>query len=352
MPIPGLTIIGERINPGFRSTQALFDDDFVLQQVCPDLLRIRRMLVDLVDCHDHRHLRRLRMRNRLDRLRHDGIIRRHDQNHDIRHLRAACAHRGEGRVARRIEERQMRAAFGRDLIGTDMLGDTASFARYDVRLADRVQEAGLAVIDMAHDGDDGRARHGVFGSVLNAVDDLFHVGIGHTDSLVPELLDNQFCGVGVDGFVHRDHQAHLHQAFDDIGGTFGHPVRQFLNDNGLGQLHIAHLLFGMTCHAERLGTRLFLLALHRGQRPLAATFAIKRVRQRQLAGPAAVIARGLCLCVAVPARTVIAFAVRLARAANRHVLGCHAACCSFCPARTNNNVADSCTVFGISLLLR
>ena len=27
MPIPGLTIIGERINPGFRSTQALFDDE-------------------------------------------------------------------------------------------------------------------------------------------------------------------------------------------------------------------------------------------------------------------------------------------------------------------------------------
>ena len=27
MSIPGLTIIGERINPGFRSTQALFDDE-------------------------------------------------------------------------------------------------------------------------------------------------------------------------------------------------------------------------------------------------------------------------------------------------------------------------------------
>jgi cobalamin-dependent methionine synthase I len=27
VPIPGLTIIGERINPGFRSTQALFDDE-------------------------------------------------------------------------------------------------------------------------------------------------------------------------------------------------------------------------------------------------------------------------------------------------------------------------------------
>ena len=27
MSIPGLTIIGERINPGFRSTKALFDNE-------------------------------------------------------------------------------------------------------------------------------------------------------------------------------------------------------------------------------------------------------------------------------------------------------------------------------------
>ena len=45
------------------------------------------------------------------------------------------------------------------LVGADVLGDAAELPRHDVRLADRVQELGLAVVDVAHDGDDRRARH-------------------------------------------------------------------------------------------------------------------------------------------------------------------------------------------------
>jgi hypothetical protein len=48
--------------------------------------------------------------------------------------------------------------FGLDLIGADVLGDAAGFARHDVGLADRVEQRGLAVVDVAHDGDDRRAR--------------------------------------------------------------------------------------------------------------------------------------------------------------------------------------------------
>ena len=39
-----------------------------------------------------------------------------------------------------------------------MLRDAARFARHHVGLAQRVEQRGLAVIDMAHDGDDRRAR--------------------------------------------------------------------------------------------------------------------------------------------------------------------------------------------------
>ena len=50
------------------------------------------------------------------------------------------------------------------LIGADMLGDAAGFARDHVGLAQRIQQRGLAVVDMAHDGDDRRTRQqmGVF----------------------------------------------------------------------------------------------------------------------------------------------------------------------------------------------
>ena len=47
------------------------------------------------------------------------------------------------------------------VVGADMLGDAAELARHDVRLADRVQELGLSVVDMAHDRDDGRPRQAV-----------------------------------------------------------------------------------------------------------------------------------------------------------------------------------------------
>ena len=43
------------------------------------------------------------------------------------------------------------------LVGTDVLRDAAVLARDDVGVADRVEQLGLAVVDVTHDGDDRRA---------------------------------------------------------------------------------------------------------------------------------------------------------------------------------------------------
>ena len=48
-----------------------------------------------------------------------------------------------------------------DLVGADVLGDAAGLAGDDVGLADRVEQRRLAVVDVAHDGDDRRPRHEV-----------------------------------------------------------------------------------------------------------------------------------------------------------------------------------------------
>ena len=104
------------------------DDDFMLQKIGAYLVRIRIGLVDLVDRHDHRHLSRLGVVDRLDCLGHHGIVRRNHQNHDIGHLGTARTHAGECRVAGRIEEGQQRAALGFHLVGADMLGDAAGLA--------------------------------------------------------------------------------------------------------------------------------------------------------------------------------------------------------------------------------
>ena len=61
-------------------------------------------LVDLVDGHDDRHVGRLGVVDRLDRLRHDAVVGRHHQHDDVGGLGAAGAHGGEGLVARRVDE--------------------------------------------------------------------------------------------------------------------------------------------------------------------------------------------------------------------------------------------------------
>ena len=49
----------------------------------------------------------------------------------------------------------------RDLVGADVLGDATGLTLGHLRLPDRVEELGLAVVDVTHDGDDRRASHQV-----------------------------------------------------------------------------------------------------------------------------------------------------------------------------------------------
>ena len=119
-------------------------------------------LVDLVDRHHDRHLGGPGVVDGLDGLGHGAVVGRHHQHHDVGHLGAAGAHGGEGLVAGRVQEDDV-AAGGVHLVGADVLGDAARLAPGHVGLADRVQQRGLAVVDVAHDGDHRRARHQILG---------------------------------------------------------------------------------------------------------------------------------------------------------------------------------------------
>ena len=55
----------------------------------------------------------------------------------------------------RVDERDA-VALPLDLVGADVLGDAAGLARHDVGRADAVEQQRLAVVDVAHDGDDRR----------------------------------------------------------------------------------------------------------------------------------------------------------------------------------------------------
>ena len=142
-----------------RLAAVLFGHDLFGHQFLLDAVEVGIGLVDLVDRDDDRHTGRLRVLDGFLGLRHHAVVGRHHQDHDVGGLRTAGAHGGERLVARSVQERD-HAALGFHVVGADVLGDAAGFARGHLGAPDVVQQRGLAVVDVAHDGDDRRARQG------------------------------------------------------------------------------------------------------------------------------------------------------------------------------------------------
>ena len=109
------------------------------------------------------------MIHRFTRLRHHAVVGRHDQDDHVGDLGAARPHHREGFVTRRVEEHDVPVA-DRDVIGADVLRDAAGFTFGDAGLANRVEQCGLAVVDVTHDGYDRGARHDVVRRALGRVD--------------------------------------------------------------------------------------------------------------------------------------------------------------------------------------
>ena len=115
--------------------------------------------VDLVDRDDDRHLGRLGVVDGLDGLGHDAVDRGDHQDDDI----GDCAPRARIIVNASwpgVSRNTMSALAAARPVGADVLGDAAVFACGHVGGADGVEELGLAVVDMAHDRDDGRTGRG------------------------------------------------------------------------------------------------------------------------------------------------------------------------------------------------
>ena len=135
--------------------QALGDEP-VLRQLLQHPVGVGLVAVDLVDGHDDRDVGGLGVVDGLDRLGHDPVVGRHHQDHDVGHLGTTGAHGGEGLVARGVDEGD-RVALPLDLVGADVLGDATGLAGDHVGRTDPVEQQGLAVVDVAHDGDDRRS---------------------------------------------------------------------------------------------------------------------------------------------------------------------------------------------------
>ena len=261
------------------------------EQLGANPLRVGVGLVDLVDRHDQRHAGRLRVVDRLDGLRHDAVIGRHHQHDDIRHLGAAGAHGREGRVAGRIDEGDLAAERRGHLIGADMLRDAAGFAGDHVGLADRVEQRGLAVVDVAHDGHDRRTGDEVLVHVRRVEQAFLDVRFRDALHRVAELLRDELRGIGIDHVGDLVHLALLHQELDHVHGALRHAVGELLDGDRLRNRHLAGDLFLLLHLAVAHET--LIAAAEGGERAGALVLARGRVGQGQTAAALFLAGSGL-----------------------------------------------------------
>src|SRR5436190_1921694 len=239
-----------------RLAAPLLDEHVRIGELAADLLRIRVRLVDLVDGDDHRDLRGSRVIDRFLRLRHDAVVGRDDEDDDVRHLRAARAHHRERFVTRRVEKDDL-AALLLDVVRADVLRDSAGFAFRDVGLADDVEERGLAVVDVTHDGDDRPARHRAFcvGALHRLELERFferdHLGVD------PQLAGDFQRELLAQRLVDRDHQPLLHEeVLHQIVRSDVELLGELFHRDAFGQRDLA----GRPFELEHFGSRSGLVA--------------------------------------------------------------------------------------------
>ena len=211
-----------------RVAAVLLGHQPVLGELLTDLGGVGPLLVDLVDRDHDRHVGGLGVVERLDRLRHDAVVGRDHQHDDVGDLRATGTHRGERLVTRGVDEGDRTLVvlqLGDDLVGADVLGDATGLLRHHVGVPDRVEELGLSVVDVTHDGHDRRTGRPVLLVALlvtegevEGLEELAVLVLGADDLDDPaDLGTEQLQRLVVDRLRRGDHLAQVEQGGDQRG---------------------------------------------------------------------------------------------------------------------------------------
>ena len=179
-------------------------------------VRIGARFIHLVDGNDDWNACCLRVADGLDGLRHHAVVCRDNQYRDIGDMRAT--HCGECLVSRCIEEYDL-LSVDHNLGRADMLRDAAGLGGGDVGLTNRVEQGGLTMVNVSHDGDDRCSRLEIFLFILKELQTfffLFFFDLGNDDADA-QIVRQNHNGILVDTLVDIGHDTHLHQRHDDLG---------------------------------------------------------------------------------------------------------------------------------------
>ena len=124
------------------------------------MIGISIRLIDLVQCNNDRNFSRLGVVNSFTRLGHDPVICCDHDYSNVRHLGATCAHGCECLVTRRIEERNFLPVY-LNLVSANILSDAACFTRRHLCFTDGIEQRGLTMVNVTHNGDNRRDNNGV-----------------------------------------------------------------------------------------------------------------------------------------------------------------------------------------------
>mmetsp|Transcript_25255 Transcript_25255/g.32349 ORF Transcript_25255/g.32349 Transcript_25255/m.32349 type:complete len:237 (-) Transcript_25255:202-912(-) len=204
----------------------------MLEQISQHAAGISFRQIHLVDGNNDRNFRRLGVFDRLNGLRHDGVIGSDHENNNVSDIRAAGTHRRECCVTRCVEEADLVARLQLNLIGADMLGDAAGFASNNICRAQRVQKRGLTMVNVTHNGHDWWAVREIFWIVFDTFKTNFHIGFRHAFDGMAKFFGNQFGGVSIDNVIRAQHFTLLHHEFHDIAHAFFHPASKILQGDG------------------------------------------------------------------------------------------------------------------------
>src|SRR5690606_3225506 len=173
-------------------------------------------LVDLVYRHHQGYAGSLGVLYRFLGLRHHAVIGGHHQDHNVGGLGTAGTHRSKGRVTGGIEEGD-HAAVGFHVVGTDVLGNATGFAGGHAGTADVVEQRGLAMVNVTHDG-----NHAVVGDFLALVlhvlgETVFQIAFLDLLDLVTHVFSDSGRVVQIQNLVDGHHGAVIEFVLDHLG---------------------------------------------------------------------------------------------------------------------------------------